>query len=481
MLKIGMAIQQVLWALHCFTMFLPKTIPMKQPHFLMVFLLLLHPGFEGMAQSIRLEHKTNRLDGITNLALEEGILTFNTSGNLEGFVVLESEAPLLLKSTQNVVAMLSPGWDGTLGYKAYGLSLIMGEPGPVKVILQQVEPPGEPVGTSLEETKKFKTQLEERQSRFREGAETFSNWQNRYRDSLVQILMGGTLPEKVSGDVVIDYRQDYPNFQLYAITYQSQPDRRNTALLSIPKNVDNVPLLVALHGHETQWGKADSAAFRMGHVDDFCAYFARRGWAVLQPATMNHHLQHPGGTLQGEWTWDAMAALDICNSYASIDMERVAVCGLSTGGHLAMNLLALDDRIKAGVVGCILSTWNHYERRLRIPPHCDCGISHQLAPFMEQCDWAALAAPKPVQFQHGLQDASFCPGASESLLDLKWNTGILPPREYNAMFAEISRAYGIYQANKQLSNVYHEGPHSVNNNMAFEWLTDQLEDLKQVK
>jgi dienelactone hydrolase len=212
----------------------------------------------------------------------------------------------------------------------------------------------------------------------------------------------------------------------------------------------------------------------MGHIDDFCAYFANRGWAVLQPATMDHQLQHPDWTLQGEWSWDAMTSIDICESYPSIDMDRIAVCGLSTGGHLAMNLLALDQRIKAGVVGCVLSTWNHYEKRFRMPLHCDCGIHRQLSPVMEQCDWAALAAPKPLQFQHGRKDPAFCPGADEQLLDLNWNTGILPPEEYDAAFAEISRAYDLYGKTGQVTTIYHDGPHSINNEKAFDWLMNVL-------
>ena len=120
-------------------------------------------------------------------------------------------------------------------------------------------------------------------------------------------------------------------------------------------------------------------------------------------ATMNHTLRHADWTLQWEWAWDAMVALDYAATLADVDMDRVAVCGLSTGAHLSMNVLALDARVKAGVVGCILSTWNHYERRFRIPPHCDCGIHAQLGGILAQCDWAALAAPKPVMFQHGFR------------------------------------------------------------------------------
>ena len=139
-----------------------------------------------------------------------------------------------------------------------------------------------------------------------------------------------------------------------------------------------------------------------------------------------------------------------------------------------MNVLALDERAKAGVVGCILSTWNHNERRFRIPPHCDCGIHGQLSGLLEQCDWAALAAPKPVMFQHGKQDAAFCPGADETHLDLAWNTGILPQPEYDAMFAEVARVWTLAGKPAQVETRIHSGPHSVDNATAWKWLNDAL-------
>lgn len=429
-------------------------------------------AFEANAQVIHPEHEDYRPGGISNLSLSEGILSMDFKSLDDAFLVIEADAPLRLVSAHNVKAVLIPGWDGTLGYKMYGLSLRPEKTGKAEVTLHAIQAPDRPVATTPEEMKQFKAQLETRSSRFPGEASEFLSWQSRYRDSLILTLMGGGFPDRVPGDVVITYEKTYENFRLIAFSYQSQVDRRNTALLSIPKNVEKAPLLVALHGHETTWAIADSAAYREGHIDDFCAYFASRGWAVLQPATMDHLLQHPDWTLQGEWTWDAMTAIDVCRSYSSINMNQVAVCGLSTGAHLAMNLLALDPRVKAGVVGCILSTWNHYEKRFRIPLHCDCGISHQLPGVMEQCDWAALAAPKPVQFQHGLQDPAFCPGADESLLDLKWNTGVLPREEYEAMFAEISRAYGIFEKREEVSTLYHQGPHSVNNEAAYKWLNE---------
>jgi dienelactone hydrolase len=193
---------------------------------------------------------------------------------------------------------------------------------------------------------------------------------------------------------------------------------------------------------------------------------------------MDHSLQHEDWTLQGEWTWDAMVALDYAATVPEVDVKRAAVCGLSTGAHLAMNVLALDERVKAGVVGCVLSTWNHYERRCRIPPHCDCGIHGQLSGVLEQCDWAALAVPKPVMFQHGKQDAAFCPGAEEKQLDLKWNTGVMPQAEYDTMFAEVKRAYRLAGKAEATETWIHDGPHKVDNDRAFQWLNQWLQTAK---
>jgi dienelactone hydrolase len=286
--------------------------------------------------------------------------------------------------------------------------------------------------------------------------------------------MGGGLPQRGPLEPRVMEVKEYPRFTLRRVQYRTRPDRTNVLLLSLPKGVSKAPLLLALHGHEAEWGQAVEQAYAPGHPDDFCAYFAERGWAVLQPATMNHTLQHQTWTLQGEWTWDALVSLDYAAGLPEIDMQRAAVCGLSTGGHLAMNVLALDERIQAGVVGCVFSTWHHYQR-FRVPPHCDCGIALQLAPQLEQCDWAALAAPKPVQFQQGRQDAAFCPGADEKRLDLKWNTGILPPAEYEAAFAEVVRAYRLAGSPELVETRFHAGPHQVDNAAAFDWLSKKKE------
>jgi len=167
-----------------------------------------------------------------------------------------------------------------------------------------------------------------------------------------------------------------------------------------------------------------------------------------------------------------MTALDYATTLEEVDPEKIAVCGLSTGGHLAMNLLALDERVKAGVIGCILSSWNHYQRRIgvRMPPGCDCGITGQFANRLEQCDWAALAAGKPVQFQHGLKDFCYCPGASEKDINFTWSAGVMPIEEYQILYGEVERAYQLAGQPLNVITYIHLRGHQVDNPAAFQWL-----------
>ena len=428
----------------------------------------------GAEIKLQLDHARTDLSGIADVRLDGDLLRFKGLSDARSLIVVRSDMPLSVGTTENCRASLRPGWDGTLGYSLYGLQVETELPGQAAIELWSLGSPSSPVETAPNETARFMGSLASRPSRFPVDAAGFTAWRQRYRRDLAEWLMGGGLPERVAVEPEIISNEDYGRFTLERVRYRTRPNRANTLLLALPKVGARVPLLLALHGHEATWGEADAGAFREGHNDDFCAYFAERGWAVLQPATMNHTLQHERWTLQGEWTWDAIAALDYAASVPQVDMERVAVCGLSTGGHLAMNVLALDDRVKGGVVAGVLSTWNHYSKRLRIPPGCDCGISAQLGARLAQCDWAALAAPKPVQFQHGRKDAVLGPGADPSGLQLKWGTGVLPQAEYDAAFAEVRRAYRLTGEPKAVETYYHPDGHGADNEAAFEWLTRLL-------
>jgi len=414
--------------------------------------------------AIQPEHPACQLDGcrVTPDAACGLSFEFKQAGHYE--VILKAVAPLLIVEQRGLTARLRPGWDGTIGYSLYALE-VEAEAEGVGLVRLAIEPvpDGECQSASV---------FAARGSKFPDRSGPFMVWQQEWRKNLASLLMQGGLPARVPLTAEVVESVDYPTFTLRRVRYLTQADRTNTLLLSLPRNVSGpVPLLLALHGHEASWGEADASAFNTpGHSDDFCAYFADRGWAVVQPATMNHTLQHAGWTLQGEWTWDAMVALDYAAGIPGVDAGRMAVCGLSTGAHLAMNILALDARVRAGVVGCILSTWHHYRTRIRLPPGCDCNILAQLGNQIEQCDWAALAAPKPVQYQHGRRDAMYCPGADPALLDLDWMTAVMPEGEFSMVFDEVERAYRLADAAGMVQLHIHGEGHRVDNPSALGFL-----------
>jgi dienelactone hydrolase len=391
----------------------------------------------------------------------------------DSLIVLRSRDPLRVEQCEGARAVLRPGWDGTLGYSLYGLSVKFDEPGIATVTLARDLPPDEPQVTSAADIAAWRETFERRESRFPDDQSDFVTWQANYRLQLTRAITGGDWPQRTPPMAEVIKREERDGFALLHMRYWSTPQRQTTLLLSQPHDVPRAPLLVGVHGHEATWGGVEPAAFDVGHVDDFCAHFARAGWAVLQPATMDHELQNAAGTLHGEWTWDIMQAISVATDQPFVDADRVAVCGLSTGGSLAKTLLALDPRVKAGIVGCILSHWSHYDR-FRVPPHCDCGLRSQIEPIFEQVDWLALAAPKPVQVQHGRQDAGFCPGADASLLNLEWNTATMPAAEFDALSAELARAWHNADASETPAIHIHDAGHRVDGDAALAFLNSYV-------
>ena len=353
------------------------------------------------AVQLQPNHVANRCDGLNNIRLTGGVLTLEAKRPTTGLLVLTGERFLDVGATSNATAKLRRDWDKTLKSYYYILELTVPMPGNVKIEIESLKSPKTPFSTTKAEAAAFQEEFQQRPSRFPNDPEEFRRWQQSYRSKLAGWLMDGSLPVRTRLEARVIETQEFPKFTLRRVEYRTQKDRSNILLVSLPKGAHKAPVLLALHGHENNWGQAAANAYRMGDADDFCAYFAERGWTVVQPATMNHALQHKNWTLQGEWTWDAMVALDYVATLPEVDMRRVAVCGLSTGGHLAMNVLALDDRVKAGVVGCVLSTWNHYFRRLPHPTPLrlrDCQAAwSELGAMRLGCSGCCQAGPIPAR------------------------------------------------------------------------------------
>jgi hypothetical protein len=305
-------------------------------------------------------------------------------------------------------------------------------------------------------------------------AKAAAAWQEGLRQGLWGWLMGGKQPKRrpLAPELVRLEQRD--KFDLWQVTYRTRADRTNKALLAVPHGTRRAPALLALHGHEAMWGEADIGAFAPGHPDDFCGYFAERGYVVMQPATMNHALQNPQWTLQGEWTWDALRGLDYLLSRPDVEPGRVSVIGLSTGAMLAIECAALDTRLKACVAGGFFTTWNHIRTRLKIPPHCDCGITDQISDRITITDLCGLVAPRSLMIMLGREDTEFFPGADPSKLDPKWQTAVMVPEEFEDALAALKRIYAVVGTPDRLVYHVHPGGHSIDNEAAYRFVEERV-------
>lgn len=408
---------------------------------------------------------------------EDGLtVTLAATAPFTGTLIFKHGTPLCLESTQGVQAELEHRND-RYGYQMWELRLHAPAEGQGTIYMAVVPPPSTPLPYTEEDYAAFCRDFDERPSRFPNEPEAFRAWQAEYRQRLWGWLMGGSRPDLIPPETQWEPLATAEDFTLERMIYRSRPDRSPVALLALPKDAARpAPLILALHGHETTWGVAEPEAFQPGHDDDFCHYFASHGYAVLQTPTMDHTLQDERWALVGEWAWDAIAGLSAALARPEIDANRIGVVGLSTGAQITQIVAALDNRLRAAVVAGIFGTRNHTRRHFRIPPHCDCGSGKTLYAHLEHADLAALAAPKAVQIQHGRQDHVMCPGADPAKLDLHWNTGVMPPQEFEHAIEEVRRAYRLAGVPNRCAIHFHPQGHAVDNQAALTWISAALEE-----
>lgn len=101
---------------------------------------------------------------------------------------------------------------------------------------------------------------------------------------------------------------------------------------------------------------------------------------------------------------DDLTALDYMFSRPEVDASRVAVTGISMGATRSWWLMALDERIKAGVaVGC-LTRYQELISEQKLKAH---GIYYFTPGFLKHFDTEAvisLIAPRPILFMTGDED-----------------------------------------------------------------------------
>lgn len=161
------------------------------------------------------------------------------------------------------------------------------------------------------------------------------------------------------------------------ISYQVEENERAHAYLGIPLKRDGkLPGVVALHGTYKQ-GKERAAGLVDNPDKAYLDHLCRRSYVVIAPDhfvaghrippegpydTKRFHQKHPDWTSVGKFTYEHSIAVDVLQSLAEVDPERIGALGHSLGGHGTLFLAAYDDRIRAAACNCGGSFLRHNEK-----------------------------------------------------------------------------------------------------------------------
>jgi dienelactone hydrolase len=187
------------------------------------------------------------------------------------------------------------------------------------------------------------------------------------------------------------------------------------------------------------------------------AEFNRRASAAEQ--LLGRTIMAAGFTWAGVLFWDDIRTVDYLASRPEVDRRRIGCVGLSVGSLRSAHLAALDDRVKAAVAVCWMTSFPEQLER-----HVKNTIGHtKLVPglyrSLDYPDVVSMAAPAALLVINGSRDALFAPeGVRKS-------------------FEKLKACYAKAGVPDRLSTRMYDTPHEFNSEMqaeAWEWLGTHL-------
>lgn len=198
----------------------------------------------------------------------------------------------------------------------------------------------------------------------RQPIKTMADWEQRRRQILANMqLVMGPLPDakqRVPLEMKIVEETKVGDLVRRKITYQSEPGHRVPALLFLPTHAKDQRLAAVLCLHQTtKLGGGEPAGLGGSPNLHYALHLARRGFVTLAPDypsfgehkwNFDQHPRYVSGTMKA--IWDNLRAVDLLQSLAEVDPERLGVIGHSLGGHNAMFTAAFEPRLKVIVSSC---------------------------------------------------------------------------------------------------------------------------------
>ncbi len=302
-----------------------------------------------------------------------------------------------------------------------------------------------------------------------------ADWKPAARAKLLDLLHYAPPPCDPAAETTA--RVDCGDYIREHVVFSTTPDVRVPAYVLVPKGLSKpAPAIVALHDHGGfyLWGKEKLVAIDGEHpiFGEFRRQYyggraiavdlVRRGYIVAvidmfywgdrrmlldddpadwreRPATMPEErirafntrasqneqlvgrtLYSAGITWPGVMFWDDVRTVDYLVSRPDVDRTRIGCVGLSVGAVRSAHLAALDDRIKAAVVTCWMTSFP-----AQLKSHVRNTIGHTkvvpgLQRHLDYPDVASIAMPTALLVMSGTQDRLFdLDGVKASLAKLE--------------------------------------------------------------
>lgn len=309
------------------------------------------------------------------------------------------------------------------------------------------------------------------------------DWENRKSHILqsMKMVMGRLPDEKHLEPLQVNVLQteSFENYTRQTISYSVDSFANATAHLYLPKRVSDsgtkkLPAVLALHP-TSKLGKRIVAGDGPRPNRNYGAELANRGYVVLAPDYPSFGDQDDYNFHTDDYLSGSMKAIvnhrrgvDLLSQMPEVDSSKIGVIGHSLGGHNAIFLGALDDRVRCVISSCgwdpfpyyyggRLAGWSSDRYMPRIREIY--GLDPQQMPF-DLSEVIATIAPRAFFSNSPLKDSNF---------DANGVKQVEP---------QLKQVYSIYNSDDQLIIRYPDAEHDFPNqirNEAYEFLDTVLD------
>jgi dienelactone hydrolase len=254
---------------------------------------------------------------------------------------------------------------------------------------------------------------------------------------------------------VIDFGQNHPVMTSYhARNYGGRPTttqlvRRGYVVITIDAFMFGERRLMMDGDLEYGWDRSLYSVKDAEYLNGVC-----RG----KESTLVKSVALAGYTWPGIVTWDDMRTVDYLATRPEVDPQRIGCVGVSMGGHRALFLAGLDERIAAACVVGFMSSVQPMVRA-HIDTHSFVHFVPLLHQWLDMPDVVSMMAPKPLMVQQCRQD------------------GLFPPRGMQQSIDKLAAIYDKAGVPTRFTGRFYEGGHRFDVAMqddAFAWFDQQL-------